>query len=156
MRGDEGSADAHREFYDEYNAVLDMPAEYYLDTIRTVFQDFALVNGTWEVEGRLVRPHDISRTALLTVEGELDDISGAGQTRAAHDLCRGIDRAHQFHYDVPGAGHYGIFSGRRWREMAYPRVREFIGRYEASPLAAPAASPRVRTAGVARRAARAA
>jgi poly(3-hydroxybutyrate) depolymerase len=156
MRGDEGSADAHREFYDEYNAVLDMPAEYYLDTIRTVFQDFALVNGTWEVEGRLVRPHDISRTALLTVEGELDDISGAGQTRAAHDLCRGIDRAHQFHYDVPGAGHYGIFSGRRWREMAYPRVREFIGRYEASPLAAPVASPRVRTAGVARRAARAA
>jgi poly(3-hydroxybutyrate) depolymerase len=156
MRGDEGSADAHREFYDEYNAVLDMPAEYYLDTIRTVFQDFALVNGTWEVEGRLVRPHDISRTALLTVEGELDDISGAGQTRAAHDLCRGIDRAHQFHYDVPGAGHYGIFSGRRWREMAYPRVREFIGRYEASPLAAPAASPRVRTAGGARRAARAA
>jgi poly(3-hydroxybutyrate) depolymerase len=156
MRGDEGSADAHREFYDEYNAVLDMPAEYYLDTIRTVFQDFALVNGTWEVEGRLVRPHDISRTALLTVEGELDDISGAGQTRAAHDLCRGIDRAHQFHYDVPGAGHYGIFSGRRWREMAYPRVREFIGRYEASPLAAPAASPRVRTARGARRAARAA
>ena len=156
MRGDEGSADAHREFYDEYNAVLDMPAEYYLDTIRTVFQDFALVNGTWEVEGRLVRPHDISRTALLTVEGELDDISGAGQTRAAHDLCRGIDRAHQFHYDVPGAGHYGIFSGRRWRELAYPRVREFIGRYEASPLAAPAAIPRVRTAGGARRAARAA
>jgi poly(3-hydroxybutyrate) depolymerase len=156
MRGDEGSADAHREFYDEYNAVLDMPAEYYLDTIRTVFQDFALVNGTWEVEGRLVRPHDISRTALLTVEGELDDISGAGQTRAAHDLCRGIDRAHQFHYDVPGAGHYGIFSGRRWREMAYPRVREFIGRYEASPLAAPGASPRVRTARGARRAARAA
>jgi poly(3-hydroxybutyrate) depolymerase len=146
MRGDEGSADAHREFYDEYNAVLDMPAEYYLDTIRTVFQDFALVNGTWEVEGRLVRPQDIGRTALLTVEGELDDISGAGQTRAAHDLCRGIDRAHQFHYDVPGAGHYGIFSGRRWREMAYPRVREFIGRYEASPLPGPEARPRARGA----------
>ena len=131
VRGDEDSADAHREFYDEYNAVLDMPAEYYLDTIHTVFQEFALVNGTWEVEGQLVRPQDIRDTALLTVEGELDDISGAGQTRAAHDLCSGVDRVHQFHYDVPGAGHYGIFSGRRWREMAYPRVREFIGRYEA-------------------------
>ena len=153
VRGDEDSADAHREFYDEYNAVLDMPAEYYLDTIRTVFQDFALVHGTWEVEGRPVRPQDIRRTALYTVEGELDDISGAGQTRAAHELCSGVDRAHQFHYDVPGAGHYGIFSGRRWREMAYPRVREFIGRYEAQPLPAPEARPRARAA---RRAARAA
>jgi poly(3-hydroxybutyrate) depolymerase len=156
VRGDEGSADAHREFYDEYNAVLDMPAEYYLDTIRTVFQDFALVNGTWEVEGRPVRPQDIRRTALFTVEGELDDISGAGQTRAAHELCRGVDKAHQFHYDVPGAGHYGIFSGRRWREMAYPRVREFIGRYEAAPLAAPvspAARPRARAQSRAARAA---
>ena len=153
VRGDEDSADAHREFYDEYNAVLDMPAEYYLDTIRTVFQDFALVNGTWEVEGQLVRPRDIRDTALYTVEGELDDISGAGQTRAAHELCSGVDRTHQFHYDVPGAGHYGIFSGRRWREMVYPRVREFIGRYEAQPLPAPDARPRARTA---RRAARAA
>jgi poly(3-hydroxybutyrate) depolymerase len=146
VRGDEDSADAHREFYDEYNAVLDMPAEYYLDTIRTVFQEFALVHGTWEVEGRPVRPQDIRHTALYTVEGELDDISGAGQTRAAHELCSGVDRAHQYHYDVPGAGHYGIFSGRRWREMAYPRVREFIGRYEAQPLPAPEARPRARGA----------
>ncbi|MFM7703785.1 MAG: polyhydroxyalkanoate depolymerase [Rubrivivax sp.] len=152
VRGDEDSADAHREFYDEYNAVLDMPAEYYLDTIRTVFQEFALVNGTWEVEGRLVRPQDIRRTALFTVEGELDDISGAGQTRAAHELCRGVDSAHQFHYDVPGAGHYGIFSGRRWREMAYPRVRDFIARYEARPLtlAAPAGGARPRPRAAAR------
>ena len=135
VRGDEESADAHREFYDEYNAVLDMPAEYYLDTIRTVFQEFALVHGSWAVGGRPVRPQDIRRAALFTVEGELDDISGAGQTRAAHDLCTGIPRAHQLHYDVPGAGHYGIFSGRRWREMVYPRVRDFIARYEAQPLA---------------------
>src|SRR5436305_12727337 len=87
--GDNESAEEHREFYDEYNAVLDMPAEYYLDTIKTVFQDFALVNGTWKVKGQLVRPQDIKTTALLTIEGELDDISGAGQTRAAHALCTG-------------------------------------------------------------------
>ena len=139
IRGDEGSADSHRQFYDEYNAVLDMPAEYYLDTIKTVFQDFALVNGTWEVKGHLVRPQDIRHTALLTVEGELDDISGAGQTRAAHDLCAGIPENVRFHYDVPGAGHYGIFSGRRWRELVYPRVRDFI-RSSAAP-AATGASP---------------
>jgi poly(3-hydroxybutyrate) depolymerase len=127
IRGDEGSAESHRQFYDEYNAVLDMPAEYYLDTIRTVFQEFALVNGTWVVDGQTVRPQDIRGTALLTIEGELDDISGAGQTRAAHDLCTGIPASRRFHYDVPGAGHYGIFSGRRWRDMVYPRVVEFIG-----------------------------
>jgi poly(3-hydroxybutyrate) depolymerase len=129
VRGDEESAEAHRKFYDEYNAVLDMPAEYYLDTIKTVFQDFALVNGTWRVDGELVRPQDIQSTALLTIEGELDDISGAGQTQAAHGLCTGIPRDRQFHYDVEGAGHYGIFSGRRWREKVYPEVRSFIARF---------------------------
>ena len=134
VRGDDDSAEAHRRFYDEYNAVLDMPAEYYLDTIKTVFQDFALVNGTWFVDGQQVRPQDIQTTALLTVEGELDDISGAGQTRAAHDLCEGVPKAHQFHYDAIGAGHYGIFSGRRWREKVYPQVRDFIAKYEAAPL----------------------
>lgn len=126
VRGDGDSADSHREFYDEYNAVLDMPAEYYLDTIKTVFQDFALVNGTWHVNGQLVRPQDIKTTALLTIEGELDDISGAGQTRAAHELCTGIAKTRQFHYDAVGAGHYGIFSGRRWREKVYPEVKQFI------------------------------
>jgi poly(3-hydroxybutyrate) depolymerase len=126
VRGDEESADAHRKFYDEYNAVLDMPAEYYLDTIRTVFQDYALVHGTWEVDGEPVRPQDIRNTALLTVEGELDDISGAGQTRAAHDLCTGIPVDRREHYTVEGAGHYGIFSGRRWREKAYPEICRFI------------------------------
>ncbi|MBI2732343.1 MAG: polyhydroxyalkanoate depolymerase [Aquabacterium sp.] len=131
VRGDGDSAEAHRQFYDEYNAVLDMPAEYYLDTIKTVFQDFALVNGTWKVRNpqgkdELVRPQDIKTTALLTVEGELDDISGAGQTKAAHELCTGIPKSRQKHYDVIGAGHYGIFSGRRWREQAYPEIRAFI------------------------------
>ncbi|XHS77317.1 polyhydroxyalkanoate depolymerase [Burkholderiaceae bacterium UC74_6] len=130
MRGDDDEAEAHRKFYDEYNAVLDMPAEYYLDTIKTVFQDFALVNGTWEVNGQLVRPQDIKNTALLTVEGELDDISGAGQTRAAHELCTGIAPKNQFHYDAIGAGHYGIFSGRRWREKVYPEVRDFIAKFD--------------------------
>jgi len=131
VRGDDDSAEAHRDFYDEYNAVLDMPAEYYLDTIKTVFQDFALVNGTWKVANpkgklELVKPQDIKTTALLTVEGELDDISGAGQTRAAQDLCAGIPKTRKKHYDVVGAGHYGIFSGRRWREKAYPEIRAFI------------------------------
>jgi len=139
MRGDDDSAEFHRSFYDEYNAVLDMPAEYYLDTIRTVFQDFALVNGSWKVGGELVRPQDIKTTALLTIEGELDDISGAGQTRAAHDLCTGIAKGRQFHYDAIGAGHYGIFSGRRWREKVYPTVRDFIASHQ-SVAAAPRAA----------------
>ena len=130
VRGDDDSAEFHRDFYDEYNAVLDMPAEYYLDTIRIVFQDFALVNGTWRVHGELVRPQDIQTTALLTIEGELDDISGAGQTRAAHALCTGVPAKLQFHYDVEGAGHYGIFSGRRWREKVYPQLRDFIATHQ--------------------------
>jgi len=140
VRGDEESVDQHRQFYDEYNAVLDMPAEYYLDTIKTVFQDFALVNGTWRVKGNLVRPQDITTSALLTIEGELDDISGAGQTRAAHELCTGVPKSRQFHYDVKGAGHYGIFSGRRWREKVYPELRDFIGRFNKpeAVLSAPA------------------
>jgi poly(3-hydroxybutyrate) depolymerase len=150
MRGEDESAEFHRSFYDEYNAVLDMPAEYYLDTIHTVFQDYSLVNGTWEVNGQLVRPQDIQTTALLTIEGELDDISGAGQTRAAHDLCSGIPSTRQFHYDVMGAGHYGIFSGRRWREDCYPVVRDFIAKYQDD---APAATKRrARTAASAKKA----
>ena len=141
IRGDDESTEQHRQFYDEYNAVLDMPAEYYLETIKTVFQDFSLVNGTWEVRGTLVRPQDITGSALLTVEGELDDISGAGQTRAAHAMCTGIPKEHQFHYDVEGAGHYGIFSGRRWREMVYPVLRDFIRRYNPQTTSEAESSP---------------
>ncbi len=145
IRGDGDSAEAHRQFYDEYNAVLDMPAEYYLDTIKTVFQDFALMNGTWHVRGELVRPQDITRGGLLTIEGELDDISGAGQTQAAHELCTGIPPERRAHFDVQGAGHYGIFSGRRWREKVYPVVKDFIRRFDAE---AGQASLRARSAKV--------
>ena len=129
LRGDGSSADSHRRFYDEYNAVLDMPAEYYLDTIRVVFQEFALPRGRMRVRGELVRPQKIRATALLTVEGELDDISGNGQTEAAHLLCLNIPAAQREHYVAPGVGHYGIFSGRRWRETICPRVRDFIRRH---------------------------
>ena len=118
-----------------------MPAEYYLDTIKTVFQDFALVNGTWRVAGQPVRPQDITTPALLTIEGELDDISGAGQTRAAHDLCTGVPKSRQFHYDAVGAGHYGIFSGRRWREHVHPVVSDFIARYGRGTSADAAPAP---------------
>ena len=124
--GDNESAEEHRKFYDEYNAVLDMPAEYYLETIKTVFQDHALPLGTWEVEGQLVRPQDIKDVALLTIEGELDDISGLGQTRAAHDLCAHIPKEMKQHFTAPKCGHYGIFSGRRWREVIAPKIGEFI------------------------------
>lgn len=130
-RGDLEDADAHRRFYDEYNAVLDMPAEYYLDTIQKVFQQQLLPRGLWDVNGQRVKPDDIKTTALLTVEGELDDISGLGQTEAAHGLCSGIPKDRHDHFLVKGAGHYGIFSGRRWREIVYPHVRDFIQRYDA-------------------------
>ena len=131
VKGDKESSEAHRKFYDEYNAVLDMDAHYYLQTIQTVFREFKLVNGTWDVinpKGKTerVRPQDIKTTALMTVEGELDDISGSGQTAAAHDLCTGIPKNQRKHYEAKGAGHYGIFSGRRWREMVYPEVKAFI------------------------------
>jgi poly(3-hydroxybutyrate) depolymerase len=132
IEGDDDSAEAHRQFYDEYNAVLDMPAEYYLDTVRRVFQEFQLPRGRFFVRDRLVRPQDILDTALLTVEGELDDISGNGQTQAAHDLCTGIPAARREHFEVAKAGHYGIFSGRRWREIVYPKIKDFI-RTHAAP-----------------------
>ena len=132
VKGDERSAEAHRKFYDEYNAVLDMDASYYLETLAAVFQDFRLVKGTWDVrnpEGKIerVKPQDITaQTSLITVEGELDDISGDGQTEAAHGLCKNIPASQRQHVQVAGAGHYGIFSGSKWREVVYPQVRDFI------------------------------
>ena len=131
VRGDDESAEAHRQFYDEYNAVLDMDADYYLETIETVFQKFKLVEGTWDVKGvngkvERVRPEAITSASLLTIEGELDDISGSGQTEAAHDLCSNIPKAKRQHFEVKGAGHYGIFSGSRWRNIVCPKVRDFI------------------------------
>jgi poly(3-hydroxybutyrate) depolymerase len=129
VKGDDEPAESHRQFYNEYNAVLDMPAEYYLDTIKTVFQEFRLPMGTWEVGGQLVRPQDIKTVALFTVEGELDDISGAGQTQAAHELCSGIPADMKLDFVAPNAGHYGIFSGRRWREVVCPKIGEFIRKH---------------------------
>jgi poly(3-hydroxybutyrate) depolymerase len=126
VKGDLDDVEQHRAFYDEYNAVIDLPAEYYLDTIRIVFREHRLPKGTWDVRGKRVRPQDIRTVALFTVEGELDDISGSGQTQAAHDLCAGIPKNMKQHLTAEGAGHYGIFSGRRWREMIYPRIRDFI------------------------------
>ena len=141
LKGDDTSTDAHTKFYDEYNAVLDMDADYYLETIKIVFQEFSLVNGTWDVkskDGKLerVRPQDITTTAHFTVEGELDDISGSGQTEAAHDLCYNVPKSRQKHLEVKGAGHYGIFSGRRWREMVYPQVKAFILAHNKGPALA--------------------
>lgn len=149
VKGDGASAEAHRKFYDEYNAVLDMDADYYLDTIKIVFQEFRLVNGTWDVRNpngkpERVRPADIRSTAMLTVEGELDDISGAGQTQAAHGLCTGVPKSMRQHLEIKGAGHYGIFSGRRWRESVYPAVAGLIATAQAqarTPVPKRAAAP---------------
>ena len=124
-----------------------MDASYYLETIRVVFQEYSLVNGTWDVRGvngalERVRPQDITSTALFSVEGELDDISGSGQTEAVHSICSGVPKARQKHLEAKGAGHYGIFSGRRWRDIVYPEVKSFI---LANALVAPAAKPAVAT-----------
>ena len=129
VAGDGDSAEAHRRFYDEYNAVLDMPAEYYLDSIKVVFQDFLLPRGRWKVRGTLVRPEAIRSAALFTIEGELDDISGNGQTEAAHDLCRNIPAGKRKHLLATAVGHYGIFSGRKFRDTIYPQIRDFVQRW---------------------------
>ncbi|HMN82468.1 MAG TPA: polyhydroxyalkanoate depolymerase [Burkholderiaceae bacterium] len=133
-RGDLDDAEAHRKFYDEYNAVLDLPAQYYLDTIRIVFKEHQLPLGNWHVqfEGQRIKvqPANIRNVALFTIEGELDDISGSGQTEAAHGLCSNIPREHQQHLTAKDCGHYGIFSGRRWREYIYPQIRDFIRAHE--------------------------
>jgi poly(3-hydroxybutyrate) depolymerase len=126
VEGDGESAEAHRKFYDEYNAVMDLPAEYYLETLDMVFIKHQLPQGEMTVAGQRVKPWAVRETALFTIEGELDDISGPGQTEAAHELCRNIPAEKKEHYLVPGVGHYGIFSGKRWRETVYPRVRDFI------------------------------
>ncbi len=156
IKGDDASTEAHRKFYDEYNAVLDMDADYYLDTIKVVFQEFSLVNGTWDVKGvdgkvERVRPQDITTTAMFSVEGELDDISGSGQTKAVHGICSGVVASEQKHLEVPGAGHYGIFAGSRWRDIVYPQVKTFILRHQpaaASVAAAPATPASVKAKAV--------
>ena len=132
VRGDGDSAEKHREFYDEYLSVLDLSEEFYLQTVDEVFQRHLLPKGEMVHRGRRVAPEAITDIGLMTVEGERDDISGVGQTQAAHGLCRGIpDAMHELHVQ-PGVGHYGVFNGRRFVEEIYPRVREFIAQREAA------------------------
>ena len=130
LKGDEEDAQTHRRFYDEYNAVLDLDAAYYLETVQRVFQEFQLPRGVMEVSGERVEPSKIRDVALMTIEGELDDISCPGQTHAAHGLCSSVPDARRKHLLVEGCGHYGIFSGSRWRNIAYPAIREFIAAEE--------------------------
>jgi poly(3-hydroxybutyrate) depolymerase len=130
MAGDGDSADKHLEFYDEYLSVLDLPEEFYLQTIDIVFQNYLLPKGELVHKGRPVRPELIKDIGLMTVEGENDDISGIGQTQAAHTLCSGLPEEFHEDYVQPHVGHYGVFNGRRFNEEIYPRVREFIRRAE--------------------------
>ncbi len=125
VKGDDDSADGHRTFYDEYLAVMDLNAEFYLQTIEVVFKEHLLPRGEWVSRDRKINPAAIE-TALMTVEGELDDISGIGQTKAAHALTPNIPGARHVHWEQPRVGHYGIFNGRKWREQIMPRVRNFI------------------------------
>jgi poly(3-hydroxybutyrate) depolymerase len=126
VKGDGDSAQKHREFYDEYLAVMDLTAEYYLQTVDTVFVRHALPKGQMTHRGRPVDPSQIRNCALLTVEGEHDDISGVGQTEAAHKLCVNIPPERKMHYLQPGVGHYGVFNGSRFRSEVAPRIADFI------------------------------
>jgi poly(3-hydroxybutyrate) depolymerase len=133
-RGDYERAEAHRRVCDTYNAVLDMAAEFYLDTIRIVFQEFRPARGNWFVRGQLVRPQDIRTTALLTIEGEHDTISGSGQTHAAHGLCRGLAARDKRHVTARRCGHYDLFCGPRWHSEIYPGIRALMRQATASAL----------------------
>jgi poly(3-hydroxybutyrate) depolymerase len=126
VEGDMDKANAIRLFYEEYFAVNDLPAEFYLETVEKVFQTYDLARGELMYRGRKVNPAAIRRTALMTVEGERDDICAIGQTVAAHDLCSGIRPYMKTHHVQTGVGHYGVFSGRKWNQQIYPRVREMI------------------------------
>jgi polyhydroxyalkanoate depolymerase len=125
-KGEQAQARTIKDFYDEYFAVLDMTAEFYLETVQRVFQEHLLARGVLEWKGRRVHPKAIRRTALFTVEGERDDICSIGQTVAAHDLCSSLRPYRKKHYMQAGVGHYGVFSGRRWAGQIYPLVRNTI------------------------------
>jgi len=126
IRGDGDSAAAHRKFYDEYMAVMDMTADYYLQTIERVFQKRLLAVGAYLYRGELVEPSAVKDVAFLTVEGEKDDITGIGQTSAIHALLTKLPAKKKEHYQQAKVGHYGVFNGSRWREQIQPRVRDFI------------------------------
>lgn len=124
--GDCEGAAAARAFYDEYSTVMDLTAEFYLQTVERVFQRQDLAHGRFRVRGELADPGAIEKTALMTVEGERDDICAVGQTVAAHALCRNLPAAMQVHHLQPSVGHYGVFHGRRWQNETYPKVAAFI------------------------------
>jgi poly(3-hydroxybutyrate) depolymerase len=126
VKGDGDSAQKHREFYDEYLAVMDLAAEFYLQTVETVFVRHDLPRGRMTHRGVRVDPAKIRRVALLTVEGENDDISGVGQTEAAHRLCVSIPPERKAHWLQPGVGHYGVFNGSRFRAEIVPRISDFV------------------------------
>jgi poly(3-hydroxybutyrate) depolymerase len=125
-KGEEEKAKVTKAFYDEYFAVLDLAAEFYLETVRLVFQEYALPTGKLKWQGEPVEPRAIKRTMLLTVEGERDDICAVGQTVAAHDLCSGLRPYLKRHHMQPGVGHYGVFSGNRWNNQIYPLLKNVI------------------------------
>ncbi|MEM6901975.1 MAG: polyhydroxyalkanoate depolymerase [Pseudomonadota bacterium] len=141
VKGDGESAAAHRKFYDEYLSVMDLPAEFYLDTVQKVFKEHSLPRGAMRHRGDPVDPSKIRKTALMTIEGELDDISAVGQTVAAHRLCRNLPETMKRHHLQKSVGHYGIFNGRRWREQIMPRVRDFIRDNDAKRSTAPRFGP---------------
>jgi poly(3-hydroxybutyrate) depolymerase len=126
VKGDGDLVDKHRVFYDEYLAVMDLAAEYYLQTVETVFIKHALPKGEMTHRGKLVEPSKISRVALMTVEGENDDISGIGQTEATHALCSSIPNHRRVHYMQKGVGHYGVFNGSRFKSEIVPRISDFM------------------------------
>jgi poly(3-hydroxybutyrate) depolymerase len=130
VRGDGDSAEKHREFYDEYLAVMDLTAEFYLETVDTVFVRHALPKGEMTHRGRIVDPGKIRSVALMTIEGEKDDITGLGQCRAAHDLCPELPSARKLHFTCPGVGHYGTFNGSRFRNEIAPRIAQFVRTFD--------------------------
>jgi poly(3-hydroxybutyrate) depolymerase len=135
VEGDGDSAEDHQTFYDEYLSVMDLPAEFYLETIQRIFKDHELAEGVLVCKGRRVDCGAIKDVGLLTVEGERDDITGKGQTAAAHTLCANLPESLRKHHLQDKVGHYGIFNGRRWREEILPHVRSFILEAEAKGLA---------------------
>jgi len=130
VAGDGDSASSHKKFYDEYLSVCDLPAEFYLDCIEQVFQKHLLPKGEFVYKGKKVKPEAITKTALLTLEGELDDISGVGQTEAAQKLCKNLPATMRKHYMQKGVGHYGIFNGRKFRESVVPIIVDFVTKHE--------------------------
>lgn len=133
VRGDGDSAEKHKEFYDEYLAVMDLTAEFYLQTIESVFVRHDVARNAMSHRGRRVDALAIRRTALLTIEGENDDITGLGQCRATHALCRNLVEDRHAHYEQAGVGHYGIFNGSRYRNEIVPRLKSFMRQHERNP-----------------------